>query len=72
MRHLWDKIDDKCKRCGLERMIAYKGDGIGAGLKKWKYKFPEEVFWRLEVPECNSTAKVTYEKLFDYEQRKRR
>lgn len=63
MRHLWDKIDDTCKRCGLKREIEYIGDGF---IGKVSYKFFVNEKWTLNLPECTSEIKGTYDKLFDY------
>lgn len=65
MRHLWDKIDDTCKRCGLKRKLSYNGDGF-LSKKENKYVYYTNSKWIKELPECKSDIKLNYEKLFDF------
>lgn len=70
MRHLWDKINDTCKKCGLKREIRYGGDGYKRMLKtEYNYYFNDRQIKKL--PECTINIKSTYDRLFDYSKLKK-
>ncbi len=70
MRHLWDKIDDTCKRCGLKRELEYSGDGFYS-IRGKQYKYLVDNKWTLNLPECSGSKSISYEKLFDYSRLKK-